>query len=421
LQELIREEVPMQMELFSLQENINQAIGEYQAILAEGARVQDSYFVFRRQTAANVQSRRYKDMAFRIFRNDALQKYRAQYDLAARYVYLAAKAYDYETTLLSGTNAGQNFLTSIIKQRLIGTMNGNVPQQGAGLADPMAKMVENFGVFKTQFGFNNPIQETERFSLRFELFRIGNEPEDDEKWRNTLRAHVVDNMLDIPEFKRYCKPPNPVLATGEPAIVIPFSSTITNGLNFFGHEAIGGDHAYNSSKFTTKVRSVGTWFGDYSTLQGDGLLETPKFYLVPVGVDIQRSPSNSGTIREFKILDQVIPPPNAISDTELGESDWLPSNNLAGTFAQNRRFSSNRAYHDSGDFSTNEVHRNSRLIGRSVWNTRWLLIIPAHSLLGDREEGLNRFIDGLEVNGERNGNGISDIKLFFETISIDGF
>ena len=172
LQELIREEVPMQMELFSLQENINQAIGEYQAILAEGARVQDSYFVFRRQTAANVQSRRYKDMAFRIFRNDALQKYRAQYDLAARYVYLAAKAYDYETTLLSGTNAGQNFLTSIIKQRLIGTMNGNVPQQGAGLADPMAKMVENFGVFKTQFGFNNPIQETERFSLRFEYSEL---------------------------------------------------------------------------------------------------------------------------------------------------------------------------------------------------------------------------------------------------------
>ena len=46
-------------------------------------------------------------MAFRIFRNDALQKYRAQFDLAARYVYLAAKAYDYETNLLGATRDGR--------------------------------------------------------------------------------------------------------------------------------------------------------------------------------------------------------------------------------------------------------------------------------------------------------------------------
>ena len=56
--------------------------------------------VFRRQVSADVQMQRYKDMAFRIFRSDALQKYRAQFDLAARDAYLAAKAYDYETTLL---------------------------------------------------------------------------------------------------------------------------------------------------------------------------------------------------------------------------------------------------------------------------------------------------------------------------------
>ena len=55
-------------------------------------------------------------MAFRIFRNDALQKYRAQFDLAARYVYLAAKAYDYETNLLGGDNgAGREFLTDIVR------------------------------------------------------------------------------------------------------------------------------------------------------------------------------------------------------------------------------------------------------------------------------------------------------------------
>ena len=41
-------------------------------------------------------------MAFRIVRSDAIQKYRAQFDLAARYAYLAARAYDYETCLAPG-------------------------------------------------------------------------------------------------------------------------------------------------------------------------------------------------------------------------------------------------------------------------------------------------------------------------------
>jgi hypothetical protein len=66
---------------------------------------------------------------------------------------------------------------------------------------------------------------------------------------------------------------------------------------------------------------------------------------------------------------------------------------------------------------------DSRLVGRSVWNTRWLLIIPGRSLLADPDEGLERFIHGPEViggNGDRTENGISDIKLFFHTYAYSG-
>jgi hypothetical protein len=66
---------------------------------------------------------------------------------------------------------------------------------------------------------------------------------------------------------------------------------------------------------------------------------------------------------------------------------------------------------------------DTRLIGRSVWNNKWLLIIPGRSLLYDSDEGLERFIQGPEViggNGERTGNGISDIKLFFHTHAYSG-
>jgi len=87
-------------------------------------------------------------MAFRVFRNDALQQYRAQFDLAARYVYLAAKAYDYETNMLgSDTMAGQQFLSNIVRSRSLGVFEDGQPQTGGadpGLSDTMAKMWLNF-------------------------------------------------------------------------------------------------------------------------------------------------------------------------------------------------------------------------------------------------------------------------------------
>jgi RHS repeat-associated protein len=71
------------------------------------------------------------------------------------------------------------------------------------------------------------------------------------------------------------------------------------------------------------------------------------------------------------------------------------------------------------------------LIGRSVWNTRWLLIIPAGTLHNDRNEGIQRFINGAllhrrPTDGTRDGNGVSrhqvrllpdtlDLKIFFQT------
>ena len=103
---------------------------------------------------------------------------------------------------------------------------------------------------------------------------------------------------------------------------------------------------------------------------------------------------------------------------------------LSGQFAEIRKSPSFRAYHDSGVFDPSETISDSRLIGRSVWNTRWLLIIPAGTLLGDRDEAIDRFIDGEAVGVEideggnevvvRDGNGVKDIKLFFQTYAYSG-
>ena len=115
-------------------------------------------------------------------------------------------------------------------------------------------------------------------------------------------------------------------------------------------------------------------------------------------------------------LEKVLPVPFPIGENELADASWIPSlDTLSEQLTAIRRFGRFRAYHDSGEFNADEVHRDSRLIGRSVWNRRWLLIIPASTLSSDREEGLARFIEGNLVGDERDGNGVSDIKLFFET------
>ena len=54
-------------------------------------------------------------------------------------------------------------------------------------------------------------------------------------------------------------------------------------------------------------------------------------------------------------------------------------------------------------------YTNSRLIGRSVWNSKWKIVIPGKMLLNDPEEGMERFI-----------RTVKDIKLHFETYSYSG-
>lgn len=54
-------------------------------------------------------------------------------------------------------------------------------------------------------------------------------------------------------------------------------------------------------------------------------------------------------------------------------------------------------------------YTNRRLIGRSVWNTNWKLVIPAQTLLANPQEGIERFI-----------RSVKDIKLFLKTYSHSG-
>ena len=128
---MLREERVFRLEMLAQAQKVDQVAGNYEAAVAKGLRLIEERIAFRKNTAAETQASRYQDMTFRIFRNDAIQKYRAQFDVAAKYVFLAAVAYDYETQLLGDrSGAGRAFLTDIVRQRALGEVINGVPVAG---------------------------------------------------------------------------------------------------------------------------------------------------------------------------------------------------------------------------------------------------------------------------------------------------
>ncbi|ETR71950.1 MAG: hypothetical protein OMM_02090 [Candidatus Magnetoglobus multicellularis str. Araruama] len=167
---------------------------------------------------------------------------------------------------------------------------------------------------------------------------------------------------------------------------------------------------------------MGVWLENYNN---SALAETPRVYLVPAGLDVMYVPDSFDLdTREWDIIDQVIPIPLPLGQSDILQSNWIP---MISTINEDptkiRRYASFRAYHDNGYFNENEMSYDSRLVGRSVWNTRWILIIPGATFLNDPDDGLDTLIYGELVPGSdltRDENGISDIKLFFQTYANSG-
>jgi hypothetical protein len=83
---------------------------------------------------------------------------------------------------------------------------------------------------------------------------------------------------------------------------------------------------------------------------------------------------------------------------------------LNGQLGEPRKYAAFRAYHDGSDVvDTDELVTDTRLIGRSVWNTQWVLIIPGRMLNADPNVGLDRFIQQ-----------VTDIKMVFQTYGFAG-
>jgi hypothetical protein len=407
-------------------------------VLVEGQNVLADRETFRQRAAAVVNGYRTKDLTFRTFRNEALEQYRTLYDLAGRYTYLAAKSYDYETGLL-GTTAGQKVIANIVASRALGDLSGDQPQAtvstlgDAGLAGTLAQLNADFSVAEGRLGINNPDPYGTLFSLRAELFRIRTDDSltsDDAAWQQTLQQHVVPDLMADPDVARYCNNLKKADGTAAPGIVISFGSSIEQLKNFFGLSLAAGDSAYTSGSFATKISSVGIALPGYEGMNSYGfgtpeaggsassspnaLSSTPYLYLIPCGSDRMLAPplGDTNTLRSWTVHDQALPLPYNLGASAFNTTNFFNAN---GTLSEQpwilRKHQPFRPVSDPSLFysSIPTEFTNTRLIGRSVWNSRWKIVIPAYTLLSDEQEGLNRF-----------AASVKDIQLFLRTYSNSG-
>ncbi len=408
-------ETPMRLRITRSIQQMVVLARELESLEAEGLRLMNERAAFNQVLAAKAQRNRYRDMVTRLSRNEALVRYQNAFENAVRYTWLTAQVYDYEAGFSRDDPAsGTTFLDSIIRTRQMGLWEEGRPQLGnGGLADILARLAANFNTLKAQLGLNNPQYETGQLSLRQELMRISSSSAvSDLRWKRALLNARVDNVWQVPEFRRFCRPYGDPIP--EPGLVFEFSTEINHFRNVFGRLLGGGDHSYSSANFSTKMLSAGVWFQDYDeSLMGSRLSTSPRVYLIPVGADIMRvSNSQEQEIRIWDVVTQRIPVPFTINQQQLNAESYIPSvDSLDGLFAEIQRFGDFRAYPtvDGVSSTSDEFTSDSRLIGRSVWNTRWMLIIPGGTLNGDPDAGLEAFIDT-----------VSDIMLEFETYSNTG-
>jgi len=113
------------------------------------------------------------------------------------------------------------------------------------------------------------------------------------------------------------------------------------------------------------------------------------------------------------VVDQALPMPYNLGASSFNSNQFFSAN---GSLSEQpwiiRKHQAFRAVADPSLFEGGDlpiVFSNARLIGRSVWNSQWKIVIPANTLLADEQKGLTNFV-----------KSVKDIHLFLRTYSNSG-
>jgi len=299
-------------------------------------------------------------------------------------------------------------------------------------------------VVKGRLGFNNPDAYGTTVSMRMENYRIRPDTNGTSSWQDVLNQNRVVDLMADPDVQRYCMQINQGPGVAVPGILIPFSTTVNSGYNLFGQPLAAGDHGFSPSSFATKIFAAGVALVGYpgmddppanlvpyTTSPADpyrwytntlAMAATPYVYLIPCGQDCMRTPpmGDTTTVRNFSVDDVAIPLPFNIGAAQFASGGFYQTSDaLTSLLFAIRKHQAFRPVSDPVYFSSSlygpsgtlmrSQYTSSRLIGRSVWNTKWKLVIPGNTLLNDPTVGLDNFI-----------KTVTDIKLHFDTYSYSG-
>ncbi len=429
LEDLIRRTPQAILELALAQTQARQALAVVQKGFQEGKRILDERDRLRRVQSDKLRDFRFRDLAFRTFRNQALEQFGAFFDLASRYVMLAARAFAYEYNERDEVN---NQMRALYRERLLGTESAT----DMGLESIISRLDQK----RQESEFASRLQKLslfdqggDEFSLRKNFLGLAIDPsrdtaqqqrEKNKAFRSFLESNIVQDLRDVPAFAELASLDSE--RDAGPAIVLNFSTEVA-GRTLFGKRrgTIFGapanfDTCSNPKLFQYAILLEG--IDNPSALGVDGPLVFAHF--IPVGTSMLRAPQTGDcalrSVRNWAVVDQRIPSVsaayrdsggailNAFDMPQLATSQNLyVVNRFPVTQAQLRQ-------------TENPVFQD-HLAGWSVWNTQWMLVIPGRQFAdpGDDASVVRKKLLILIFDADQNGNprspdqnlGIDDVKL----------
>ena len=419
LEELVRLEPEMRLAVLIRIEALQQGIENYRNTCEQAQRLLQERH--RRRTFAETEAEqlRYRDMAVRLLREDAVERYRRAFEEAQMEVYLLIRQHDFETSYAPNDPrlVAPGLYDRVLRARTLrgGTKRGT----RNGLREVVDDVVRAHEAFRGRAGA--PKRYVEVADLHQGLFRIGYYAEPGSaprpraaQWRDALRAHVFRDVRAFADLKDCCVD---LERKDGPFLIVPFDTPLTlsanNEYNHFGHliDANKGPQSGFRNTYTgSVVEGIRILFYEYPATQ---LVANPKAYLVAAGEDMFRSPSIPGRERELPHVRgwAIASGVGARTTPEFG------GGTVYGSLLWGKRQATEIAAEYHGRRTGHPSEKSDDTLtrqhyGRSIHNTRWYLIVPIGSLApGEASEEILRRLLG--EDGEGDGGGLAGIGIEF--------
>ena len=387
LEHAIRSKTELELTIGVRFEALQGAFDNHRSTIAKAKRLLTERHRHRTLTEVDIEKLRYGDMALRLLRQEDVNRYRQEFDSAQLAVYLLARQYDFETNYAQRDPCflAPDFYRRLTRVRTLGGGKGGGGAQGCnqmldagtspggvGLWGVLRDLESAYEEFVDKRGPKSDYVETA--DLRYGLFRIPYYMHPatpgkwrSERWREILRAHIFHSLSAFPDLQGCCAG---LREEDGSFLIVPFSTPLLAAVDWASHNHFGivkepGESGFRELYTGSVLKGIKVVFQGYpeSILVGD-----PWVYLVPAGLDMFRSPALSGRPAQMRVWS--VEPKDSVGNVD---SPWSASRSRYPGFPAD--YDGRR----SVDLGSHDALARQHY-GRSVYNTRWYLIVPIQRL-----------------------------------------